>query len=127
MKYLLDTHVIIWILGDKEKFSDKTFRIIIDPGNVKYVSIASAWEVAIKIGKGNLRLDGGVSSFLRTTDRHGIKLLPIKQKHIKTLETLPLLHRDPFDRILVASAMSESMCLITADTNIPLYDIACLW
>ena len=127
MKYLLDTHVILWILGGREKFSDKTFRIITYPGNVKYVSIASAWEVAIKIGKGNLQLDGGVSSFLRITDRHGIKLLPIKQKHIKTLETLPLLHRDPFDRILVASAMSESMCLITADTNIPLYDIACLW
>ena len=127
IKYLLDTHVILWILDGKEKFSDKTFRILTDSGNVKYVSIASAWEVAIKIGKGHLQLDGGVSEFLRTADRHGVKLLPIKRKHIKTLETLPLLHRDPFDRILVASAMAEGMSLITADENVPRYDVASLW
>ena len=127
IKYLLDTHVILWILDGKGQFSDTTFRIITDPGNVKYVSIASAWEVAIKIGKGNLQLEGGVSGFLRTVNRHGIKLLPIKRKHIKTLETLPLLHRDPFDRILVASAMAEGMSLITADENIPRYDVASLW
>jgi len=56
MKYLLDTHVVLWILDGKEKFSDKTFRIITDSGNAKYISIASVWEVAIKIGKGNLQL-----------------------------------------------------------------------
>ena len=127
MKYLLDTHVFLWILDNKEKFSDKTYRIIIDPGNVKCVSIVSAWELAIKIGTGKLVFKGGVERFFSEISISDFKLLPIKRSHIKTLETLPLLHRDPFDRILVASARAEGMTLLTADENIHLYDVASLW
>jgi len=127
MKYLLDTHVALWFFNEEKRFSSVTFDIITDPANKRYVSIASVWELAIKIGTGKLAFDGGTNLFFRTIRKNGFGLLPIKRKHIKTLETLPLLHRDPFDRILVASAMAEDMSLITADENIPRYDIASLW
>ena len=127
MKYLLDTHVVLWFFNDVKKLPKTTYHIILDPANEKYVSIASVWELAIKIGTGKLVFKGGVVRFFSMICKNGFGLLPIKRSHIKTLETLPLLHRDPFDRILVASAMAEGMSLITADENIPRYDIASLW
>ena len=127
MRYLLDTHVILWMLNEDKRFSEVAIRILRDPSSKKYVSIASAWEVAIKVGTGKLRLDGGVSEFFTTIRQSECGLLPIKTKHVKQLQTLPLLHRDPFDRILVAAAVTENMHLITADTNVRLYDVHCLW
>jgi len=102
-------------------------RTITDPVNEQYVSMASAWELAIKISVGKLVFNGGIERFFRTLDENNFKLLPITAKHVKQVETLPLLHRDPFDRILIASAMTENMCVITADTNIHRYEIASLW
>ena len=127
MRYLLDTHVVLWMLDEDNKFSEKAVRILRDPASKKYVSIASAWEVAIKVGTGKLHLDGEVSEFFKAIHQSDFGLLPIKTKHVKQLATLPLLHRDPFDRILIASAIAEGMGLITADTNIRLYDVRCLW
>ena len=72
-------------------------------------------------------LKGGVDRFLYLIDESGFILLPIKRKHVKIIETLPLLHRDPFDRILIASAMSEDMCLITDDEEIHKYDVPWIW
>ena len=127
MKYLLDTHTVLWSFNEVGKLSKTALDVINDPASKKYVSIASAWELAIKISTGKLVFDGGTDLFYRTAREYGFGLLPIKRSHIKTLETLPLLHRDPFDRILVASAMAEEMSLITADENVPRYDVACLW
>ena len=127
MKYLLDTHVVLWSFSKEGLLSKKAVHAIMDPANRKYVSIASAWELAIKIGTGKLTFEGGVELFFQTVRESGFVLLPIRRKHIQTLETLPFLHRDPFDRILIASAMTDNMCLITADTNIRLYDVVSLW
>jgi PIN domain nuclease of toxin-antitoxin system len=92
-----------------------------------YVSIVSAWELAIKIGKGKLVFEGGTELFFRTIGEYGFGLLSIKPKHVKIIETLPRLHGDPFDRILIASAMSDGMCLLTDDENIQKYDVPWLW
>jgi PIN domain nuclease of toxin-antitoxin system len=127
MQYLLDTHVILWALDDDKRLSETVSRILRDPTSEKYVSIASAWEVAIKVVKGKLRLDGGVTEFFETVHQNEVELLPITEEHVKRLETLPLLHRDPFDRILIASALTEGMCLISADTNVQLYGITGMW
>jgi len=127
MKCLLDTHVVLWALGNRKKLSEVAARTITDPVNEQYVSMASAWELAIKISVGKLVFNGGIERFFRTLDENNFKLLPITAKHVKQVETLPLLHRDPFDRILIASAMIENMCVITADTNIHRYEIASLW
>ena len=127
MRYLLDTHVILWALDDDKRLSETAARILRDPVGEKYASIASAWEVAIKVKTGKLRLKRGVSRFFETIRQNKVELLPITEEHVKRLETLPLLHRDPFDRILIVSAQTEGMCLISADANAQLYDVARLW
>lgn len=127
MKYLLDTHTVLWFFDDVEKLSETVLGAILDLANDKFISIASAWELAIKINLGKLVFEGGVAHFFTVVEENGFELLPIKEGHIKRLEPLPFLHRDPFDRILVASAMIEDMCLLTADANIRLYDVASLW
>jgi len=123
----LDTHVVLWALGKKAQLPEAVAHAILDPSNEKYVSIASAWELAIKIKTGKLVFDGGVERFFHSIGENSIGLIPITEQHVKQVETLPLLHRDPFDRILISSAMTEGMCLITADTNIRLYDVSSLW
>ena len=74
-----------------------------------------------------MEFEGGIAEFFRMVDYNDFELLAITQEHVKQVETLPLLHKDPFDRLLVASAMTEGMGLITADANIHLYDINSLW
>ena len=127
MRYLFDTHVILWALENDKRLSETAVRILCDPASEKYISIASAWEVAIKVSQGTLRLDGGVSEFFETVRQNEVELLPITEEHVKRLETLPFLHRDPFDRILIASALTEGMCLVSADTNVQAYDLNNLW
>jgi len=127
MRYLLDTHTVLWAFNNEEKLSKTAVRAILDPVNEKYVSIASSWELAIKINLGKLAFDGGIAHFFAAINESGFQLLPIKETHVKLLETLPLFHRDPFDRMLVASAMAESMSLITADDNIRYYNVSTLW
>jgi len=127
MNYLLDTHTVLWFLGDNERLSEAALDAILEPANAKYVSIVSAWELAIKIGLGKLKFDGGVEIFFKTVSENDFSLLPIKEEYIKQVEILPFLHRDPFDRLLIASALSENMSLITADTNIHQYNISWVW
>ena len=92
-----------------------------------YVSIASAWEVAIKVSRKKLDFDGGVSEFLRMIRENRFELLPIKQEYMRIVETLPFLHRDPFDRLLISSAIVEGLTIITADEDIHKYDVRWIW
>jgi len=127
MKFLLDTHTVLWFFDAPEKLPETTFRSIRAPTHKKYVSMASVWELAIKIGIGKFVFDGGTERFINNIRENGFGLLSIKVKHVTQVETLPLLHRDPFDRLLVATAKAESMTILTADENIRLYDVNCLW
>jgi PIN domain nuclease of toxin-antitoxin system len=127
MKYLLDTHTVLWFFDLVDKLSENVLKAIVDPVNEKYVSIVSAWELAIKISLGKLAFDGGVGNFFNVIAENGFILLPVKENHIKQIEMLPFIHRDPFDRILIASAMSENMSLITADVNIHQYNVTWFW
>jgi PIN domain nuclease of toxin-antitoxin system len=86
--------------------------------------MASAWEIAIKISIGKLDFAGGVSGFLETIRDNDISLIAISPEHLRSVETLPFHHRDPFDRLLVATAIVEGMILITADENILKYDVS---
>lgn len=125
MKYLLDTHIVLWIAENSSRLSGKVKHIILDSSE-KYVSIASVWEVAIKISTGKITLEGGVADFFRMIDANGFTLLPIKREYIEYIQNLTFHHRDPFDRLLVATTACERMSLITADENIRLYDISCI-
>jgi len=127
MKLLLDTHVVLWFFNNIENLSKTTLEAILEPTNDKFISIASAWELAIKISLDKLTFEGGIEQFFSVADDNGFALLPIKEKHLKLLENLPLHHRDPFDRILITSAISEGMHLLTADANIHRYDVPWIW
>ena len=126
MRYLIDTHVALWVLTG-EPLSDKVKKILDDVTAEIYVSIVSAWEIAIKISAGKLKYTGGVKAFLEDIKLNEFKLLDITESHIVLVEGLEYHHRDPFDRLLIASAKTEGMTLLTADENIHKYDVLSMW
>jgi PIN domain nuclease of toxin-antitoxin system len=125
--YLLDTHTAIWFFNGNESLSQTATSIIRDLSNDVYISISSVWELAIKIGIGKLDFAGKAAGFVRLAEKNEIALLPITTPHLTVLESLPMIHRDPFDRLLVATAIAEQMTLITADANIARYDVSQVW
>ena len=127
MNYLLDTHTVLWFAQNSPELSPIAKEAILRQDSLNFVSIVSAWELAIKISIGKIRIDGGVKEFFNIVDRNGFLFLPIKREHIQHAETLPFEHRDPFDRILVCAALREGLTFITADINIQKYDIHCVW
>ena len=129
MKHLLDTHTAIWaLLGNDEKLSVKAKKIIADRTIELAVSIASAWEIAIKISKGKEISDlNSVAIFINKLQENGIEILGITGNEIKIVESLPFIHSDPFDRIIIATAKNCGLTLISADENIHKYDVPCVW
>jgi PIN domain nuclease of toxin-antitoxin system len=127
MKYLLDTHVALWAFGDRKKLSEVAKRAILDPENKKYVSIVSVWELAIKIRTGKLVFNGGTERFVSSIRDNGFGLLAIKVNHVMGVESLPLIHRDPFDRLLISTALVEQQTVISADENVHKYDVQWGW
>jgi len=125
--YLLDTHAAMWFFNGDAKLSKTAEQIIRDLSNPVYISIASAWELAIKTGLGKLDFDGKVAGFIRLAQTNDIAILPIKTTHLTALETLPLIHRDPFDRLLMATALAERMTLVTRDESIAQYTVPQIW
>jgi PIN domain nuclease of toxin-antitoxin system len=126
-KYLLDTHVVLWIAENSPSLSETAKKAVLDIQSEKYVSIASAWEVAIKLGTKKLHLDGGLPEFFRIIDENGFLMTSIEREYLQLLSKLPDHHKDPFDRIIVATAIAENMTLITVDENIHKYDVNLLW
>ena len=121
MKYLLDTHIVLWLAENSPKLSDGAKRIILDENNEKFVSIASCWEVSIKLSLNKLELSGGTSEFFRIIRSNGFELLQVWEEQLVILETLPFNHRDPFDRMLVATAMANNIILLTDDSQLLAY------
>lgn len=122
MNILLDTHVYLWWISSPGRLNEKAVRLISDPGNTISFSSASALEIAIKVRIGKLELPGPVSQFLPARmKRDKITEIPITIQHALLVSTLPDHHRDPFDRLLVAQAMSEGFTLLTADDKVLQY------
>ncbi|GBU25215.1 hypothetical protein R83H12_01856 [Fibrobacteria bacterium R8-3-H12] len=127
MRYLLDTHTLIWFFNGDLELSDKARRIILDTNNQKFASIVSVWELSIKVSLNKLQFDGKAKGFLDLIYKNGFKLLNMNQNYILKLEQLENFHKDPFDRILIATALSENMKFITCDENIHLYPVEYVW
>lgn len=118
MKYILDTHLFIWWSENNPRLNKETKALISDPKNDIYVSIASAWEMGIKLSLKKLRLKTPLSKLF---SQSRIDILPIKMEHITSLQGLPLIHKDPFDRMLIAQAKSEKLTLLTNDPQVKQY------
>ncbi len=119
---LLDSHVALWLLQD-ESLAPAAMTAITDPSIPLFLSIATPWELAIKQGLGQLRLR---DDYLDLLFGQGVELLGITPAHTRAVRDLPLHHRDPFDRMLVAQAQVEGLTLITRDRRLRQYDIALL-
>ena len=122
MKYLLDTHVILWYFEDSDELSQKSEGIIDDPINSIYVSTASLWEVVIKISLG--KLDVSLEVLLNEIENAGFTVLQTENVYLRELLNLPQIHKDPFDRLFIATAISEKMTIVTIDENIQKYDVS---
>ena len=127
MRYLLDTHTALWAFDNKAKLSASVQHIIDDTSAPLHISAASVWEVAIKISIGKLNFEGGTVEFLNKIRQNGIELLSLKDSYLVYVETMPFLHRDPFDRLIIATAVTENLIILTADENIRKYDATWLW
>lgn len=123
MKLLLDTHVFLWLNDSPEKLSDTARQVCEDLNNSLHLSMASVWEIQIKQQLGKLQLSESWREMIKTQQQdNDLVLLPIELKHIEALNSLPPVHRDPFDRLLIAQAIQESMSIVTVDscfTNYP--------
>lgn len=121
MKLLLDTHLLLWAAGSPEKLSTAARLLIEEPQNELLFSAASVWEVVIKRGleRPDFRVDARV--LRRGLLDNGYRELAITSEHTVSIDSLPLLHKDPFDRILVAQAIAEGITLLTADARVAQY------
>jgi PIN domain nuclease of toxin-antitoxin system len=128
LKLLLDTHALLWFYLDDPKLSDAARLIILDPANVKLVSPASYWEIAIKVSLGKYILTKPHAEAMHDAiDRNGFGVLPIEPTHTATLATLPFHHRDPFDRLIIAQALTEGLAIVGADTQFDAYGVTRYW
>ena len=127
MDILLDTHAVIWFFEDDERLTYSAKEAIFDLNNMVHISVASLWELAIKLSIGKLEFDGGIDGFMEAADKNEFAFLEISPKHIKTVTALPFIHRDPFDRIIVAQAKVEDMVIVTTDDHIVKYDVNHIW
>ena len=123
MAYLLDTHVVLWTLDDHNRLSQKVELIISDLNSDCFVSIISFLEITIKQNIGKLELSKSIQEYMDEVQRIGIILLPIKDEYLNNYNNIPLFenHRDPFDRLILATAFTEKLQILSTDNKFQLY------
>jgi len=127
MKLLLDTHVFIWWADDPERLSPAALAALEDEGNELVLSVASVWEMQIKIQLGKLKLSLPLKELVKNQqDTNNLTVSPVALPHILALDALPFHHKDPFDRLLIAQSIDEELTLVTADPQFSAYSIKLL-
>lgn len=124
MRVLLDSHSLLWSLEAPDRLPKGVLTLLMDGCIPVYVSIVTLWELQIKAGTGKLRLPPNLPDLIKAS---GFDLLGVAVHHVSQIGMLPLHHRDPFDRMLIAQAMADGMTLVTADRMATLYDVPVLW
>ena len=128
MRVLLDTHALLWFSLDDGRLSVRAKAAIVDRGNDLLVSPATLWEVAIKVSLGKYELEEEFASFFsRVLAAYNMTLLPVTLEHTAMVVRLPFHHRDPFDRMLIAQAMSEEVPIVSADRMLDSYSVTRIW
>ena len=123
--HLLDTSTLLWALGSPERLSPRARRLVDTGENI--ISVASYWEVVIKTQKGLLTITDVATWWRRATELVAARVLPIRASHVTALAALPKLHKDPFDRILIAQAVAEGLDFVTNDEPISEYPVRTIW
>ncbi|HET7295050.1 MAG TPA: type II toxin-antitoxin system VapC family toxin [Vicinamibacteria bacterium] len=128
MRLLLDTQAFLWWVGASPRLSRRAKTSIADARNQCFVSLASGWEIAIKVSLGKLRVAAAIDRFLpEQLAQNGFQPLAIDFKHTARVAGLPFHHRDPFDRLLVAQAIEEDLAIVTADPIFARYGVKRIW
>ncbi|MFZ4815032.1 MAG: type II toxin-antitoxin system VapC family toxin [Phototrophicaceae bacterium] len=128
MDYLLDTHTFLWFVNDNDQLSATAREVIEHPDHTIYISIASLWEIAIKVSLGKLKAPLPLSDFIsQQLHENDITLLGITVMHLNTVANLPFHHRDPFDRLIVAQAKTEGLSILGVDAIFDAYAVKRLW
>ncbi len=127
MRLLLDTHALIWHRNGSDSLSKTARNIISDNSNQLFISIATVWEMSIKVGLGKLKLARPIAELLEIYYDAGTEILAITPEHAIAVGNLPLYHRDPFDRMLIAQAQEENLTIITHDEIFADYAVARVW
>lgn len=128
MKFLLDTHVLLWLAGDFEKLSNRVQSEILDDQNDLLISLVSIWEVQIKSQIGKINLSQSLQDLIQQQiEINQIQILPIKLEHVFGLNNLPLHHRDPFDRLLTAQSHFEEVPILSIDVAFDAYGVQRIW
>ncbi|MHB9103219.1 MAG: type II toxin-antitoxin system VapC family toxin [Sulfuricella sp.] len=127
MRLLLDTHAFIWWDREASKLPGRVYEACQDNKNTLCLSIASVWELQIKMGIGKLRFERPLARIVEEQIANGVEILPVKLPHLWQLTDLPQVHNDPFDRLLIAQAVVEEMHLISADRVFSSYPVKLFW
>jgi len=127
MKYLLDTHTLIWYFEDSPKLPVAVYGLIDDAAIEKFACSISLWEIAIKSSIGKMEMRFSFDYLLGLITSSDLTILHIADEHLKGIANLPQIHKDPFDRLLISTAQSERMTIITIDENIHKYDVLSMW
>ena len=127
MNLLLDTHTLIWFLEGDANLSATAKKLIENPANTNFVSVATFWEMAIKVSLNKLEMQISIQNLKQLLWENGIEVLPITIENTLFVSQLPFHHKDPFDRLLVAQAVNENMILVSKDEAMPLYNVQTIW
>jgi PIN domain nuclease of toxin-antitoxin system len=127
MRLLLDTHTLLWWVSDDPRLSAHAATLLLDDSAEVFISAASAWEIAIKARSGKLEAGPLVQGFATEMKRQGFLPLPISLEHAERAGHLPLVHRDPFDRMLIAQAQAENLHLLSSERIFDAYGVVRVW
>lgn len=127
MNLLIDTHALIWFSENDPKLSLTAKAAIESPDNNRFVSMATLWEMAIKLNLGKLSLQIPLSQIIPALSANGFELLQIEPDHILKIETLPRIHGDPFDRMLITQALSDGLVIVSKEELFGEYGVGRVW
>jgi PIN domain nuclease of toxin-antitoxin system len=128
MNLLLDTQAFLWWSDAPNKLSRPALAALQDPANQLILSVVSVWEVQIKLNAGKLTIASSLEHLIETQQQtNNVQVLPVYLDHVYPLASLPLVHKDPFDRLLIAQAITEELTLVSADAIFSRYPVSLLW
>lgn len=126
-EFLLDTHTLLWMQDNNSSLSTNSVKVLTDPNNNLYVSIASFWEISIKQSLGKLELSYSLDELNLACIASRVEILPIALDELNILKALPFIHRDPFDRLIISTAIRYNYGVISKDEHFHKYDVAVIW